>query len=122
MDRSFFCVYLSAYTYLVFIVSLIVGIESLKPNFSSNYSQLVCFKQKYLENKIIEIYSIISFQYYILLCTYGCKFQDPFGKMAAEKQPKWHIDEFHLHLLVFLFVYQFNSRIRVLVHSSFPND
>ena len=29
---------------------------------------------------------------------------------------------FHLHLLVFPFVYQFNSRIGVLVHSSFAND
>jgi hypothetical protein len=29
---------------------------------------------------------------------------------------------FHLHLLVFPFVNQFNSRIGVLVHSSFAND
>ena len=29
---------------------------------------------------------------------------------------------FHLHLLVFLFVHQFNSRIRVPIHSSFAND
>ena len=29
---------------------------------------------------------------------------------------------FHLHLLVFPFVYQFNSRIGVLVNSSFAND
>ena len=29
---------------------------------------------------------------------------------------------FHLHLLAFPFVYQFNSRIGVLVHSSFAND
>ena len=29
---------------------------------------------------------------------------------------------FHLHLLVFPFVYQFNSRIGVLVHTSFAND
>ena len=29
---------------------------------------------------------------------------------------------FHLHLLFFSFVYQFNSRIGVLVHSSFAND
>ena len=29
---------------------------------------------------------------------------------------------FHLHLLVFPFVYQFNSRIGVLVKSSFAND
>ena len=29
---------------------------------------------------------------------------------------------FHLHLLVFPFVHQFNSRIGVLVHSSFGND
>ena len=29
---------------------------------------------------------------------------------------------FHLHLLVFPFVYQFNSRIGVLVNSSFANS
>ena len=29
---------------------------------------------------------------------------------------------FHLHLLVFSFIYQFNSRIGVLVNSSFAND
>ena len=29
---------------------------------------------------------------------------------------------FHLHLLAFLFVRQFNSRIRVPIHSSFAND
>ena len=29
---------------------------------------------------------------------------------------------FHLHLLVFPLVYQFNSRIGVLVNSSFAND
>ena len=29
---------------------------------------------------------------------------------------------FHLHLLVFPFVYQFNSRIGVIVYSSFAND
>ena len=29
---------------------------------------------------------------------------------------------FHLHLLVFPFVYQFNSRIGVLVHSSYAKD
>ena len=29
---------------------------------------------------------------------------------------------FHLHLMLFPFVYQFNSRIGVLVHSSFAND
>ena len=29
---------------------------------------------------------------------------------------------FHLHLLVFPVIYQFNSRIGVLVHSSFAND
>ena len=29
---------------------------------------------------------------------------------------------FHLHLLVFPFVYQFNSRIGILDHSSFAND
>ena len=29
---------------------------------------------------------------------------------------------FHLHLFVFPFVYQFNSRIGVLVKSSFAND
>ena len=28
----------------------------------------------------------------------------------------------HLHLLVFPFVYQFNSRIRILVYSSFASD
>ena len=33
-----------------------------------------------------------------------------------------YIGGFHLHLLVFPFVYQFNSRIGVLVHSSFAND
>ena len=32
------------------------------------------------------------------------------------------IGGFHLHLLVFLFISQFNSRIGVLVHSSFAND
>ena len=32
------------------------------------------------------------------------------------------ISGFHLYLLVFPFVYQFNSRIGVLVHSSFAND
>ena len=30
--------------------------------------------------------------------------------------------KFHLHLLVFPFVHQFNFRIGVLVHSSFAND
>ena len=29
---------------------------------------------------------------------------------------------FHLHLLVFPFVYHFNSRIAALVYSSFAND
>ena len=29
---------------------------------------------------------------------------------------------FHLHLLVFPFIYQFNSRIGILVNSSFAND
>ena len=29
---------------------------------------------------------------------------------------------FHLHLLVFPFVYQFNSKIVALVYSSFAND
>ena len=33
-----------------------------------------------------------------------------------------HEGGFHLHLLVFPFVYQFNSRIGVLVNSSFAND
>ena len=33
-----------------------------------------------------------------------------------------HLSGFHLHLLVFPFVYQFNSRIGVLVKSSFGND
>ena len=32
------------------------------------------------------------------------------------------IGGFHLHLLVFPFFYQFNSRIRVLINSSFAND
>ena len=32
------------------------------------------------------------------------------------------IGGFHLHLLVFPFIHQFNSRIGVLVHSSFAND
>ena len=32
------------------------------------------------------------------------------------------IGGFHLHLLVFPFLYKFNSIIRVLVHSSFAND
>ena len=32
------------------------------------------------------------------------------------------IGGFHLHLLVFPFVYQFNSRVGVLVNSSFAND
>ena len=32
------------------------------------------------------------------------------------------IGGFHLHLLVFTLVYQFNSRIGILVHSSFAND
>ena len=31
-------------------------------------------------------------------------------------------DGFHLQLLVFPFIYQFNSRIEVLVNSSFAND
>ena len=29
---------------------------------------------------------------------------------------------FHLHLLVFPFIYQFNSRIGIVVNSSFAND
>ena len=29
---------------------------------------------------------------------------------------------FHLHILIFPFVYQFNSRIGILVHSSLAND
>ena len=33
-----------------------------------------------------------------------------------------HKGGFHLHLLVFPFVYQFNSRIGALVHSLFAND
>ena len=33
-----------------------------------------------------------------------------------------HIGGFHLHLLGFPFFYQFNSRIGVLVNSSFAND
>ena len=32
------------------------------------------------------------------------------------------IGGFHLQLLVFPFIHQFNSRIGVLVHSSFAND
>ena len=36
--------------------------------------------------------------------------------------PFIYLGGFHLHLLVFPFVYQFNSRIEVLVHSSFVND
>ena len=35
---------------------------------------------------------------------------------------EWYIGGFNLHLLVFPFVYQFNSRIWFLVHSSFVND
>ena len=35
---------------------------------------------------------------------------------------EFHKSGFHLHLLVFPFVYQFNSRIGVLVNSSFEND
>ena len=33
----------------------------------------------------------------------------------------WHSGGFHLHLLVFPFIYQLNSRIGVLVNSSFAN-
>ena len=33
-----------------------------------------------------------------------------------------HTGGFHLHLLVYPFIYQFNSTIGVLVHSSFAND
>ena len=40
----------------------------------------------------------------------------------AEKLLQFSNGGFHLHLLVFPFVYQFNSRIGVLVSSSFAND
>ena len=48
--------------------------------------------------------------------------------LSAQAQKFWismkegFIGGFHLHLLVFPFVYQLNYRIGVLVHSSFAND
>ena len=45
------------------------------------------------------------------------KYQDRCQRTQAR-----HTGGFHLHLLEFPFVYQFNSRIGVLVDSSFAND
>ena len=46
-----------------------------------------------------------------------------FGKMLpAADALNDCLGGFHLHLLVFPFVYQFNSKIGVLVHPSFAND
>ena len=46
----------------------------------------------------------------------------PFGTLGHFHYSKRGKGGFHLHLLVFPFVYQFNFRIGVLVNSSFAND
>ena len=43
------------------------------------------------------------------------------SEVSGRKEQK-QLGGFHLHLLVFTFVYQFNSRIEALVCSSFAND
>ena len=64
-----------------------------------------------LVSKKSQFYSSLEIQ--VWLTTFGRELI-PASKMAC--------GGFHLHLLVFPFVYQFNSRIGVLVHSSFAND
>ena len=49
---------------------------------------------------------------------------------ARQSNPEWKklptdksgLGGFHLHLLMFPFVYQFNTKIKVLVRSSFANE
>ena len=52
------------------------------------------------------------------------KEQKPFSgiRLRMPIPSKFDLGRFHLHLLVFPFIYHFNSRIGVLVHSSFAND
>ena len=65
---------LSAYTYLVFIVSLILG--SLKPNLSSNYSKLcnLFWRQGSGKQNNWESF-IIGFRYYLLLSRTAANFK-----------------------------------------------
>ena len=49
-------------------------------------------------------------------------FQGLFAEWCPVIKFFFNMGGFHLHLLVFPFIYQFNSRIGVLVHSSFAND
>ena len=46
------------------------------------------------------------------------KMKEKYPPCAGWNDTGW----FHLHLFVFPLIYQFNSRIGVLVHSSFAND
>ena len=71
------------------------------------------------------------------LLNFGKRYKDDL-RLISDQWPKLHLGldalsnqkilngvyygGFHLHLLVFPFVYQFNSRLEALVCSSFAND
>jgi hypothetical protein len=63
-----------------------------------------------------------------VVCTYFYCKEKPSNSSLLNKKgilnaiQRSHTGGFHLHLLVFPFIYQFNSRTGVLVHWSLPND
>ena len=73
-------------------------------NFSLLLTWQVCYKCRCVQNGFLMVWKLWPFTYTFLMATIV------------------HAGGFHLHLLTFPFIYQFNSRIDILVHSSFAND
>ena len=120
------------YDVSTYIISINIGLKKNRSKYSAfppGSDYLWSLKAYTIHNTYISpsifigSFCLINNQSYVAVCKIEKQTNQTYKVGLSRKSEELIVyGGFHLHLLVFPFVYQFNSSIGVLFHSSFAND